>query len=66
MQLPECTDGHVAKTRQMLGGTVAHYYVTKEDGPDAFNPTEVDPTYTDRMWQAIKLLGVFNICPVAS
>lgn len=61
--LPECTDGHVTKTRKTSGGTVAHYHITEEDGPDVFNPMEVDPMYTDRMWQAVELPGFFNVCP---
>lgn len=65
LPLPECTDGHVTKTRQTLGGTVAHYHVTEEDGPDAFNSKEVDPMHTDRMWQAVESPGVFNVCPIA-
>ncbi|TAQ84023.1 hypothetical protein B7494_g7657 [Chlorociboria aeruginascens] len=65
LPLPECTDGHVTKTRQTSGGTVAHYHVTEEDGPDAFNPSEVDPMYTDKMWHAVGLQGFFNVCPVA-
>ncbi|KAF4996596.1 hypothetical protein FDECE_12365 [Fusarium decemcellulare] len=52
--LPECTDGHVTKTRQTSGGTVAHYHVTTEDGMDAFNPKEVAPRYTNAMWAAAK------------
>jgi len=63
--LPEPTDGHVTKTRQTSGGTVAHYHVTTEDGPDAIDPAEVDPVYTDMMWNAVKSAEFFNICPVA-
>ncbi|KAK3358515.1 hypothetical protein B0T24DRAFT_124612 [Lasiosphaeria ovina] len=52
--LPECTDGHVTKTRQTTGGTVAHYHKTTEDGIDAFNEKEVAPLYTNAMWSAAK------------
>ncbi|KAL7620889.1 hypothetical protein AAE478_008199 [Parahypoxylon ruwenzoriense] len=52
--LPECTDGHVTKTRQTSGGTVAHYHVTTEDGIDAFNPNEVPLLCTNAMWAAAK------------
>ena len=45
--LPECTDGHVTKMRETSGGTVAQSHITEEDGPDAFNPKEVDPMCTD-------------------
>lgn len=51
---PECTDGHVTKTRQTTGGTVAHYHVTTEDGIDAFNEKEVPLPYTKAMWDAAK------------
>ncbi|CAG9954309.1 unnamed protein product [Clonostachys rosea f. rosea IK726] len=51
---PECTDGHVTKTRQTSGGTVAHYHDTTEDGIDAFNEKEVPPLYTSAMWNAAK------------
>jgi hypothetical protein len=51
---PECTDGHVTKTRHTSGGTVAHYHVTTEDGMDAFNSKEVPVQYTDAMWAAAK------------
>ena len=53
--LPECADGHVTKTRQTAGGTVAHYHVTMEDGMDAFKAKEVPPLYTNAMWAAAKL-----------
>jgi hypothetical protein len=65
LPLSECTDRHVTKTRQTSGGTVAHYHVTKEDGPDVFNPREVDLMYINRMWHAVRLQGIFNVCPVA-
>lgn len=52
--LPECTDGHVTKTRQTSGGTVAHYHDITEDGLDAFNPKEVSLLYTNAMWAAAK------------
>lgn len=55
--LPECTDGHVTKTRQTSGGTFAHYHVTTEDGIDAFNGKEVASLYTDAMWSAAKSGG---------
>lgn len=51
---PECTDGHVTKTRQTSGGTVAHYHETTEDGIDSFNPKEVPLLYTDAMWAVAK------------
>ncbi|KAL9609307.1 MAG: hypothetical protein Q9167_005911 [Letrouitia subvulpina] len=50
----EFTDGHVTKTRQTSGGTVAHYHTTEEIGVDAFNPNEVPLLYTDAMWAAAK------------
>ncbi|KAI0426628.1 hypothetical protein F5Y09DRAFT_318445 [Xylaria sp. FL1042] len=46
---PAPTDGHVTKTRQTSGGTVAHYHATTEDGIDAFNPKEVPLPYTNAM-----------------
>ncbi|RYO85641.1 hypothetical protein DL766_008712 [Monosporascus sp. MC13-8B] len=51
---PECTDGHVTKTRKTSGGTIAHYHETVEDGIDAFNPKEVPLLYTNAMWAAAK------------
>lgn len=65
LPLPECTDGHVLKTRKTTTGSVENFHFTTKDGPDAFNPKEVDPMYTDRMWQAVELPGFFNVCPVA-
>jgi len=62
--LPECTDGHVTKTKQTTGGTVAVYHKTEEDGPDAFDPREVDPLYTNRMWDALKSQDFFTTCPI--
>lgn len=39
--LPECTDGHVTKTRTTTAaGTAAHYHVTEREGPDAFDERE--------------------------
>lgn len=64
LPFPECTDGHITKTRQTTTGTIVNFHIIEEDGPDAFDPKEVDPMYTDRMWQAVKLPGFFNICPV--
>lgn len=51
---PECTDGHVTKTRKTSRGTVAHYHTTAEDGVDAFNEKEVAHGYTSAMWNAAK------------
>ncbi|KAJ8125627.1 hypothetical protein O1611_g8011 [Lasiodiplodia mahajangana] len=51
---PECTDGHLTKTRETTGGTVAHYHKTTEDGVDAFNPKEVPLPCTNAMWAAAK------------
>lgn len=51
---PECTDGHVTRTRQTTAGTVAHYHAVEESGPDAFDPDEVPLVYTDAMWAAAK------------
>lgn len=65
LPLLECTDGHITKTKQTTTGTVVHFHVIEEDGPDTFNPREVDPMYTNRMWQALELPGFFNVCPVA-
>jgi hypothetical protein len=65
LPLPECTDGHVTKTRQTTAGTVAHYHATEEDGPDAFNPRELDVMYTDRLWHAVGVQGIFDVCPPA-
>lgn len=61
---PEPTDGHVTKTRTTTAGTVAHYHITEKEGPDAFDPKEVDPVYTDRIWQAVESREFFNLCPV--
>ncbi|KAG8530622.1 uncharacterized protein KY384_004660 [Bacidia gigantensis] len=47
---PECTDGHVTKTRRTKGGSVAHYHSTTKNGIDAFNPKEVPLPYTNAMW----------------
>lgn len=66
LPLPECTDGHITKTKQTTTGTVVHFHITAEDGPDAFNPREVDPMYTNKMWQALELPGFFNVCPVVA
>jgi len=63
--LPECTDGHVTKTRKTTAGTVAHYHVTEKEGPDEFDAKEVDPVYTDGMWRALESPELFNICQVA-
>lgn len=52
--LPECTDGHITKTRHTSGGTVAHYHITTEDGMDAFNQKEVAALYTNTIWTAAK------------
>lgn len=65
LPLPECTDGHVTKTRHTTAGTVAHYHVTEKEGPDAFDAKEVDPVYTDGMWRAVESPEFFNICLVA-
>jgi len=65
LPLPECTDGHVTKTRQTTAGTVAHYHVTEKEGLHAFDAKEVDPVYTDRIWRAVESPEFFNICPVA-
>lgn len=65
LPLPECTDGHITKTKQTTTGTVVHFHITEEDGPDALNPREVDPMYTNKKWQALELPGFFNVCPVA-
>jgi hypothetical protein len=62
---PECTDGHVTKTRHTTAGTVAHYHVVEKEGPDAFDAKEVDPVYTGEMWRAVESPQFFNICPVA-
>lgn len=51
---PQPSDGHVTKTRQTAGGTVAHYHFTEEDGPDAIDPAEVAQCYVDAMWAAQK------------
>jgi len=47
---PECTDGHVTKTKQTAGGIVAISHVTTRGGVDAFNPKEVPLLYTSAMW----------------
>jgi hypothetical protein len=65
LPLPECTDGHVTKTRHTTAGTVAHYHAVEKEGPDAFDAKEVDPVYTDGMWRAVESPQFFNICPVA-
>ncbi|TKX21495.1 hypothetical protein C1H76_5991 [Elsinoe australis] len=49
---PQPSDGHVTKTRQTAGGTVAHYHVTEEIGPNAIDPAEVSPYYVTAMWAA--------------
>ncbi|KAL6816184.1 hypothetical protein V8C40DRAFT_282131 [Trichoderma camerunense] len=58
---PECTDGHVTKTRQTSGGTVAHYHTTDELGINAFNPQEVPLTYTNAMWTAVKSVNFWSL-----
>ncbi|KAJ1326106.1 hypothetical protein MN608_09309 [Microdochium nivale] len=51
---PQPTDGHVTKTKQTAGGTVAHSHVAEEIGPDAIDPAEVAQCYLDAMWAAQK------------
>ena len=48
---PECTDGHVTKTRQTPGGTIAVCHSTATSSIDA-DPNEVPLLYTKAMWAA--------------
>lgn len=60
------SDGHVTKTRQTAGGTVAYKHVTEEIGPDAIDPAEVSQCYIDAMWAAQKseAFWKFGVVPV--
>lgn len=51
---PAPTDGHVIKTRETTGGTIAYYYQTTQRGVDAISPKEVPLQYTNAMWAAAK------------
>lgn len=63
----QTTDTHVTKTRQTTGGTVAVSHTTvTASGPDSFNPDEVSPIYTDKMWSAVKEGSFETWCDVAA
>lgn len=60
------TDSHVTKTRQTTGGTVAVYHATvTSNGVDAFDPKEVSPAYTEKMWAAVEAGTFDSWCAVA-
>lgn len=48
------SDGHITKTSQTAGGTVAHTHLTEEVGPDAADPAKVSQCYTDAMLPRIR------------
>lgn len=62
---PEPTDGHVTKTKQTAGGTVATHHVTQRYGEYAFNALEIAPAYTERMWAAVELATIEDWYPIA-
>lgn len=54
---PEPTDGHVTRTRQTKGGTVAHYHEEVDEvGPHTFDPEEIDPAYTAKVWELLRTI----------
>jgi hypothetical protein len=63
---PQPTDGHVTQTKQTTGGTVATHHTTTRYGDYAFDPQEVSPVYTDRMWMAAEAtqFGSWNVVGV--